>query len=67
MADKPTLPDRVALALIAHHGVFLPAFRQLMEEAWEEGARAALDREHAYGAEEKSKYANPYKAEEPKQ
>lgn len=30
-------------------------------QAWDEGARAALDREHAYGAAEKAKYANPYR------
>jgi hypothetical protein len=32
-------------------------------KAWEEGAEAAIEREHTYGAAEKAKYSNPYTAE----
>lgn len=35
----------------------------LLAKAWEEGAEAAIRREHAYGASEKAKYANPYTVE----
>ena len=38
----------------------------LMAAAWEEGGRAAIEREHAYGADEKAKFANPYRTKEPK-
>lgn len=32
----------------------------LLAKAWEEGAEAAIQREHTYGAAEKAKYSNPY-------
>jgi hypothetical protein len=31
-----------------------------LAKAWDEGAEAAIQREHTYGAEEKAKYSNPY-------
>ena len=33
----------------------------LMAAAWDEGGIAAIEREHAYGREEKAKFSNPYK------
>jgi hypothetical protein len=37
--------------------------RQAQEKAWDEGAEAALERLHTYGAAEKAKYDNPYRRE----
>jgi hypothetical protein len=31
-----------------------------LHDAWAEGAVAAIEREHTYGAEEKAKFDNPY-------
>lgn len=30
-------------------------------EAWDEGGDARMEREHAYGREEKAKFSNPYR------
>ena len=33
----------------------------LLAAAWDEGGRAAIEREHTYGREEKAKFSNPYR------
>ena len=33
----------------------------LMAAAWDEGGRAAIERENTYGREEKAKFSNPYR------
>ena len=33
----------------------------LLAEAWERGSEDRMEREHAYGREEKAKYSNPYR------
>jgi hypothetical protein len=33
----------------------------LLANAWDEGGKAAIEREHAYGREEKAKFSNPYR------
>jgi len=35
--------------------------REELAAAWDEGGRAAIEREHAYGREEKAKFSNPYR------
>jgi len=36
--------------------------REAQEGAWDEGGKASIEREHTYGAAEKAKFANPYRA-----
>lgn len=55
-----SLSERIVTALDANKGVLLPAIQALMEEAWNEGGEAAIEREHTYGREEKAKFSNPY-------
>lgn len=38
-------------------------FKRELARAWDEGAGAAIEREHTYGAEEKAKYYNPYRSQ----
>ena len=37
--------------------------REVREEAYDEGGKAAIERENTYGAEEKAKFNNPYRSE----
>jgi len=48
----PEHQARLALEAAAPH---------LMAAAWDEGGRAAIERENAYGREEKAKFSNPYR------
>jgi len=60
VSAQEALTARITEALDTHSGVLRPAIIALMAEAWEEGGKAAIEREHAYGAEEKAKFSNPY-------
>jgi hypothetical protein len=55
--------NRVIAALEQHPKALAPAIKQLMAEAWDEGAEAAIEREHTYGATEKAKHSNPYRSD----
>jgi len=35
----------------------------MLADAWDAGGEAAIEREHAYGREEKAKFSNPYRAD----
>ena len=65
MSDQERLTTRITEALTTHSGVLRPAVIALMAEAWDEGGKAAIEREHSYGAEEKAKFSNPYRAKRP--
>lgn len=55
-----SLKERICEGLEDRQGLIVPVIRHLMAEAWEEGGKAAIEREHTYGAEEKAQFSNPY-------
>jgi hypothetical protein len=55
-----SLKDRICEGLEDRKGLIVPVIRNLMAEAWEEGGRAAIEREHTYGAAAKAMFSNPY-------
>jgi hypothetical protein len=59
-----SLKDRICEGLEDREGLIVPVIRNLMAEAWQEGAEAALEREHTYGAAAKAAFSNPYKPKE---
>jgi hypothetical protein len=59
-----SLKERICEGLEDRQGLIVPVIRNLMAEAWEEGGKAAIERENTYGAEEKAKFFNPYRPKE---